>query len=109
LSSSFRAKARRLDALGNLVLLGIALSIIMMALGGSPRILLVWESLVSWMIGIAFLLSLLRERPLIFYLARATIAREQGGDAKRVEALWIEQPRFRASLRLMTLGLISRT
>jgi hypothetical protein len=97
------AKSRRLDALSILVLLGIALSIILLALGGSPRILLVRESLVSGVIGMAFLLSLLRERPLIFYLARATVAREQDGSASRFEALWRERPRLRASLRLMTL------
>jgi hypothetical protein len=97
------AKSRRVDALSILVLLGISLSIAVMALGGSPRILLVRESLVSGSIGIAFLLSLLRGRPLIFYLARATVAREQGGGAGRFEALWREQPRLRASVRLMTL------
>ncbi|RKP43391.1 VC0807 family protein [Trinickia fusca] len=96
-------KSRRLDALSALVLLGIALSIIFMALGGNPRVLLVRESLVSGAIGTAFLLSLLLEQPLAFYLARATIAREQAGGAARFETLWNERPRLRASLRLMTL------
>jgi len=75
-----------------------------MALGGNPRILLVRESLVSGVVGIAFLFSLLRERPLVFYLARATIARERGGDAGRFEALWRERPGLRTSMRLMTLA-----
>jgi len=97
------AKSRQLDAMSILVLLGIALSIALMALGGSPRILLVRESLVSGVIGIAFLLSLLRKKPLVFYLARATVARERGGGAGRFEALWSERPRLRASLRLMTI------
>jgi len=97
------AKSRRLDALSVLVLLGIALSIVTMALGGSPRILLVRESLISGVIGIAFLFSLLLERPLVFYLARATVAREQEGGAPHFEATWRERAPLRASIRMMTL------
>ncbi|PTB22857.1 hypothetical protein C9I57_01700 [Trinickia symbiotica] len=97
------ARSRRVDALSVLVLVGIALSIAMMALGGSPRILLVRESLVSGVIGVVFLLSLLLDRPLTFYLARATVARENGSGAARFETLWCERPPLRASIRLMTL------
>lgn len=70
-------RLRRVDALSVLVLLGIALSIVAMALGGSPRVLLMRESLVSGAIGVAFVVSLVLARPLIFYLARASIARQQ--------------------------------
>lgn len=97
------AKSRRVDALSALVLLGIALSIVFMALGGSPRILLVRESLVSGVIGIAFLFSLLLARPLVFYLARATIAREQESGMQRFETFWRERAPIRAAIRLMTL------
>jgi len=96
------AKVRRVDALSVLVLLGIALSIVLMALGGSPRILLVRESLASGAIGVAFLLSLLRERPLVFYLARATLARQEANGASRFDALWSERAQLRANLRMMT-------
>ncbi|MGN6669330.1 MAG: VC0807 family protein [Trinickia sp.] len=96
------AKVRRVDALSVLVLLGIGLSILLMAIGGSPRVLLVRESLASGLIGIAFLLSLARDRPLVFYLARATIARQQTGGVARFEALWRERPILRANLRMMT-------
>lgn len=94
---------RRVDALSALVLLGIVLSLLVMALGGSPRLLLLRESLVSGAIGIVFLLSLAARRPLIFYLGRATVAREMEGGADRFEMLWREQPGFAASIRLMTL------
>lgn len=96
------AKVRRVDALSVLVLLGIALSIAVMALGGSPRILLVRESLASGLIGVVFLLSLLRERPLVFYLARATVARQEGNGASRFDALWNERAHLRTNLRMMT-------
>jgi hypothetical protein len=43
------------------------------------------------------------KRPLTFYLARATVARESDGGAERFEALWNERPGLRKSIWLMTL------
>ena len=96
------ARFRRVDALSVIVLLGIVLSIGAMALGGSPRMLLLRESLVSGAVGVAFLLSLPMPRPLIFYLARATVAREMAGGGARIDALWNERPAFASSMRMMT-------
>ena len=96
------ARFRRVDALSLIVLIGIALSIGAMALGGSPRMLLLRESLVSGAVGVAFLLSLPMRRPLIFYLARATVAREVAGGAERMDALWQESPFLAVSMRTMT-------
>lgn len=107
------ARFRRVDALSVIVLLGIALSIGAMALGGSPRILLLRESMVSGAIGVAFLISLVMPRPLIFYLARATVAREVAGGAERMDALWHESTFLAVSMRIMTAvwgaGLTSET
>ncbi|PRY00126.1 VC0807 family protein [Paraburkholderia sp. BL25I1N1] len=97
------ARFRRVDALSVIVLAGIVLSVAAMALGGSPRMLLLRESLVSGAIGVVFLLSLPMRRPLIFYLARATVAREMEGGAARFEALWQERPALVSAMRLMTL------
>ncbi|CAE6719898.1 VC0807 family protein [Paraburkholderia nemoris] len=94
---------RRVDALSVMVVAGIVLSVAAMALGGSPRMLLLRESLVSGAIGVVFLLSLPMRRPLIFYLARATVAREMEGGAKRFETLWRERPALVSAMRLMTL------
>jgi hypothetical protein len=94
---------RRVDALSVLVVTGIVLSVAAMALGGSPRMLLLRESLVSGAVGVVFLLSLPMRRPLIFYLARATVAREMEGGAARFEALWQERPALVSAMRLMTL------
>ncbi|MDR5774382.1 MULTISPECIES: VC0807 family protein [unclassified Caballeronia] len=96
-------RSRRVDAVSALVLFGIALSIVLLALGGSPRILLVRESLASGATGVVFLVSMLFERPLIFYLARATVARQQKGGAVRFESYWRDSAALRDSLRLMTL------
>ncbi|WP_144193558.1 VC0807 family protein [Paraburkholderia fungorum] len=94
---------RRVDALSVMVVAGIVLSIVAMALGGTPRMLLLRESLVSGAVGVVFLLSLPLRRPLIFYLARATVAREMEGGAERFETLWRERPGFVSAMRLMTL------
>jgi hypothetical protein len=96
-------RTRRVDVLSAFVILGIALSIGMMALGGSPRLLLLRESLVSGVMGAVFVVSLLFSRPLIFYLARATVARKTEDGAARFEAAWDERPAMRRSIRLMTL------
>jgi hypothetical protein len=96
-------RTRRVDALSLLVLGGIALSLVMLALGGDARILLVRESLAAGVIGLSFLVSLAFRRPLIFYLARATDAREREGGAARFEGYYEASATLRASLRLMTL------
>lgn len=96
------AKVRRVDALSVIVLLGIGLSVVAMAIGGSARVLLVRESLVSGLIGVAFLVSLLRERPIVYYLACATIARQEADGVSRFNRVWNERPLLRANLRMMT-------
>lgn len=107
------ARFKRLDAVSLLVLAGIALSVLAMALGGGPRMLLMRESLISGAVGLAFLLSLALPKPLIFYLARATVARESGAQADYFDELWRERPAFSAAMRRMTLiwgaGLVAET
>jgi hypothetical protein len=51
--------SRKLDALSLLVITGIALSLVATLLGGSPRLLLVRESLITGIFGLIFLGSLL--------------------------------------------------
>ena len=104
------ARHRRVDALSVLVLLGIVLSVGVMFLGGSPRLLLVRESLISGAIGAAFVVSLLWPRPLIYFLLRATVVRQtanevpggENGEA-RFERVWREQAGLRRAVRMMTL------
>jgi hypothetical protein len=93
---------RRVDALSAVILLGIVLSLLAIAFGGSTRVLLMRESLASGAIGAAFLLSLLGKRPLVFYLTRATVARETLEGVARLELLWSENRSFAAAMRLLT-------
>ncbi|WP_047248962.1 VC0807 family protein [Chromobacterium subtsugae] len=103
-------RSRRVDAMGMLVLLGIALSLLAMALGGGEKMLLLRESLLSGLFGAAFLLSLLFPRPLVFFLARAALERQRQDGREHCERLWA-QAAFRRGMRFMTamwgLGLVS--
>ena len=93
---------RKLDALSLIVLAGILTSLAAIGLGGSPRMLLVRENIFSIPIGLAFLVSLGLRRPLIYYLASATMARNSSADLAQFEANW-ERPDVLRRLRIMSL------
>jgi hypothetical protein len=97
------ARHRHVDALSGIVLIGILLSLAAVTLTRAPQNLTLEEPLVSGMIGLAFLVSLLLPRPMVFYLARSTMARESMESAHRFEQEWCARPRLAASIRVMTL------
>jgi hypothetical protein len=85
------ARERRIDALSVLALVGIALSLLAFIGGGSVRFLQLREKMVTLLIALAFLGSAAIGKPLIYPLARATMARKskalaEAFDAKRNEA-----------------------
>jgi hypothetical protein len=93
---------RRVDALSVLALAGIALSGLAVLGGGSVAMLQLREKLVTLLIGLAFLGSAAIGKPLIYPLARATMARESrqalaAFDAKGNDAL------VRHTVMVMTL------
>ncbi len=96
------AVKRRVDALSMLVLAGIALSLLAVLGGGSVRFLQLREKLVTVTIGAAFLISAAIRKPLIYYLARATIMRRSASEAEAFVALR-ENPHFRRVMTVMTL------
>jgi hypothetical protein len=102
---------RKLDALSLLILGGILLSLLAVALGGSPRMLMVRDNLFSVPIGLAFLVSIWMKRPLIYYLASAVLARQSAEDLAGFRAAW-GRPHVVRGLRLMSLvwgvGLIAQ-
>jgi hypothetical protein len=93
--------SRKLDVISLLVIAGIAASLVAMLLGGSPRLLLVRESFVTGIFGLVFLGSLWFPRPLLFYLAKATVAK-QGMEEAQFAAKW-SIPGFRHTFYLMTV------
>jgi hypothetical protein len=93
---------RTLDALSLLVLGGIALSLVALLFGGSPRMLMVRENLFTIPIGLLFLVSLLMKKPLIYYAARATFARQDPAHVAGFEEAW-QRPSVLHGLRVMSL------
>lgn len=93
---------RRVDALSMFVLGGIGLSIVAMALGGDERLLLVRESLLTGLIGLAFLVSLLFPKPLVYFLARATVMRQDSENGSEDFQDWWQEPASRSCIRGIT-------
>jgi hypothetical protein len=79
-------KERKVDALSVLALVGITLSLLMLVGGGSAQLIALKEKLVTVLIGLAFLGSALIGKPLIYPLARATMARQSKEAADAFEA-----------------------
>lgn len=79
---------KRLDVVSLLVICGILLSLLAMAFGGSPRLLLLRESLITGFVGFALLVSLLLPRPLMYYLAQSTTARHSPEESANFGTLW---------------------
>ncbi len=105
-------KIRRIDAISLTIVVSILLTVGATALGGSARLIQIRDALVTGAIGLAFLVSLLvMRRPLIFYLARAAMARGEEGIAA-YETIW-DQPGVPAVFRWLSvvwgLGLVAQT
>lgn len=95
------ARHRKLDPISVIVLLAIAANGIAILFGGSPRLLLVRESLFTGAFGVACLGSLVLPRPLMFYIGEHFLA---GGDPlkrRRYQASW-KLPEVRFTARLIT-------
>jgi tryptophan-rich sensory protein len=96
------ARNRRIDAISIMVLGGIALSLLGFALGGSPKLLLMRESLITGLIGLAFVGSALIGKPLIYVLARASMARRSPEDTSEFDA-YRDKPEFKRTMTVMTI------
>jgi hypothetical protein len=94
---------RHFDALSAIVLAGVVLSVLARLVGGDARMQSIEDPMVSGMIGASFLASLALRRPLVFYLARSTMSREDHRSAESFEKHWRERPTLAAYIRLMTL------
>ncbi len=105
-------KTRRLDAISVVVVASILFTLAATAMGGSARLIQIRDALVTGAIGLMFMASLAMRRPIIFYLARATIARKTEDGEAAYEKVW-QQPGVPAVFRLLTLvwgaGLVVQT
>jgi 4-amino-4-deoxy-L-arabinose transferase-like glycosyltransferase len=94
-------RRRRVDAIGILVLAGIAVGSVVGLLSGNPRLVLVEGSVPTAVFGLLCLGSLWAQRPLIYRFALEFMGAdtEQGRD---FESLW-DYPEFRRLFRLFTV------
>jgi hypothetical protein len=91
----------QVDPISIVVLLGIATDGVALLFGGSPRLLLVRESLFTGAFGLACFISLLFPRPLMFYFGRHFMAGTDPQRQARFNAAW-QMPEVRFSHRLIT-------
>lgn len=97
------AVARRIDAMSLLVLGGIVLSLLAFIGGGGALALQLREKLVTLIIGLVFLGSAVVGRPLIWYLARASVARKSKADFDELER-HRDNPWMKRFMTRLTLG-----
>ena len=91
----------QVDPISIVVLLGLATEGAALLFGGSPRLLLVRESLFTGVFGLSCFVSLLLPRPMMFYFARHFMAGADPQRQARFNAAW-QLPEVRFSHRLIT-------
>jgi hypothetical protein len=95
-------RRKRIDLLAGMVLAGIVITLITVALGGSPKIYLIRESFFTAAFGLAYLASLLFKRPLAFYFARYFATGNHPENIPWFDSLWQYQ-QFRHMMRVITV------
>jgi len=93
------ARTRRIDAIGGLVLLGLALGVLSAAIGGDPRTLLLRNALFGLPFAAWMLISLRARRPLTYDIAMSLLPNR----ADAFERAWAEEPWFRRIWRRITV------
>lgn len=96
------ARSRSVDITSLIIIVSMVGSIIAALIGGSPQLLLIRESVIGALLGIALLISLLWSRPLFFYMMRQFRA---GHDKEKLAAfntLW-SQPALLKVCRIVTI------
>jgi intracellular septation protein A len=95
-------RTRRADVIGIISLCFIAVSVATSLISGNATFVLVKESFLTGLFGLAFLGSLAAPRPLMFYLGRQFSTQGDPQGMATWNARWAI-PAFRAVLRRMTL------
>ena len=95
-------RRKRIDLLAGLVLASILISLILIALGSNPKVLLIRESFFTAAFGLAYLVSLFFPRPLSFYFARFFQTGNHPENIPWFDSLW-QYPQFRHMMRVITV------
>lgn len=94
--------SRRIDLLSALALIGIAIGIVAVLIGGDPRLLLIRESFLTGALGVACFISFLLPRPLMFYFGRYFSTGDDPAKVAEYNQLW-QYAYFRHVNRIITL------
>lgn len=93
---------KRIDFLAGIVLAGIAISLLIILLGGNAKVLLIRESFFTAAFGLAFLVSLAFPRPIMFYFGRHFATGNNPKNIEWFDSLW-QYEGFRTTMRVMTI------
>ena len=93
---------RRVDPIGVIVLASILIGAALSVISGSEKLTLLRESFLTAAFGIAFLVSLLFGKPIMFLLIRQFVAQEDERQLEEWDARWDDTPEFRRVMRQMT-------
>ncbi|HEY3687552.1 MAG TPA: VC0807 family protein [Streptosporangiaceae bacterium] len=101
-SLAMLAIRRKVDELGMLVLIGMLATAVSMVAFNSPSMLLVKDSGVTGLVGLAFLVSLALPRPLMFYFGRKFATNGSKAAVAYWNGLW-QFGGFRHTQRVLTV------
>lgn len=92
------------DIVGLIILIGLIAGMVPIALGGSQRLLLLRESFVTALVGVALLISpFVMRRPIGYYVIREFLTANDTLPAEHFEVLW-RTPYFPREVRIVTLA-----
>lgn len=96
------SKDRTLNFIAGIVLIGTVTSIIGALIGGDPRIILIRESIFTFILGLACFISLAFRKPLMFYFAREFTAGKDPEKRKEFSKILLKKRAYDV-FRLMTV------
>lgn len=94
---------RTLEVVGAIVLVGIAFSIGLALISGSPKAVLLESAAGNGAFGVVCLASLWRRRPLLFYFIQAFYGGRHSGEGADLETAHDGVPEVRSFFRLVTV------
>ncbi len=92
---------RKLDPLGTFMIIALLLGVVLVSLGGNPKWLLIRESLLTGLLGLAAVVSLFLPRPLAYYLIRIADRSKSKDGVSAVAEAW-DDCEFRRLARQLT-------
>jgi hypothetical protein len=94
---------RTLEVVGAVVLAGIAVSIVLAMFTNDPDVVLLEGAAITAGFAVAFLVSLTRRRPMIFYFAQAFYGGRHSVDGAELDADYDRYPEARSFWRIVTV------